>query len=188
LVPPEPLPPGGGVTGPRPNIPPRGHPFAYLAPAAGAPPPLGRTLRCLRWLGQAQRAFDLMCARAATRSGSRGPLADHQLVQQHVFDALLALRTTRPLVHEAVALIAAGRDARTEVGLAKVAAARMLQQVTDSAIQVHGAAGLGPDTPLPALFRGGRAARILDGPDELHITSVARRILRDHGPGKVTPG
>ncbi|MCJ1676222.1 acyl-CoA dehydrogenase family protein [Streptomyces sp. APSN-46.1] len=144
---------------------------------------LGRTLRCLRWLGQAQRAFDLMCERAATRSGSRGPLADHQLVQQHVFDALLALRTTRPLVHEAVALIAAGQDARTEVGLAKVAAARMLQQVTDSAIQVHGAAGLGPDTALPSLFRGGRAARILDGPDELHITSVARRVLRDYGQG-----
>ncbi|MFC6987072.1 acyl-CoA dehydrogenase family protein [Streptomyces cirratus] len=149
---------------------------------------LGRTLRCLRWLGQAQRAFDLMCERAATRNGSRGPLAGHQLVQQHVFDALLALRTTRPLVHEAVALIAAGQDARTEVGLAKVAAARMLQQVTDSAIQVHGAAGLGPDTALPALFRGGRAARILDGPDELHITAVARRILRGYGPSVVTPG
>lgn len=142
---------------------------------------LGRTLRCLRWLGQARRAFDLMCERAATRSGSRGPLADHQLVQQHVFDALLALRTTRPLVHEAVALIAAGQDAHVEVGLAKVAAARMLQQVTDSAIQVHGAAGLGPDTPLPALFRSGRAARILDCPDEIHITSVARRILRGYG-------
>ncbi|MFJ3726652.1 acyl-CoA dehydrogenase family protein [Streptomyces sp. NPDC090045] len=149
---------------------------------------LGRTLRCLRWLGQAQRAFDLMCERAATRSGSRGPLADHQLVQQHVFDALLALRTTRPLVHEAVALIASGQDARTEVGLAKVAAARMLQQVTDSAIQVHGAAGLGPDTPLPALFRTGRAARILDGPDELHITSVARRVLREHGAGRAGRG
>ncbi|GLX41025.1 acyl-CoA dehydrogenase [Streptomyces roseochromogenus] len=144
---------------------------------------LGRTLRCLRWLGQARRAFDLMAERAATRSGSRGPLAEHQLVQQHVFDALLALRTTRPLVHEAVALIAAGRDARTEVGLAKVAAARMLQQVTDSAIQVHGAAGLGPDTALPSLFRGGRAARVLDGPDELHITSVARRVLRGYGRG-----
>ncbi|MFF7499602.1 acyl-CoA dehydrogenase family protein [Streptomyces lavendulae] len=144
---------------------------------------LGRTLRCLRWLGQARRAFDLMAERAATRSGSRGPLAEHQLVQQHVFDSLLALRTTRPLVHEAVALIAAGRDARTEVGLAKVAAARMLQQVTDSAIQVHGAAGLGPDTALPSLFRGGRAARILDGPDELHITSVARRVLRGYGRG-----
>lgn len=149
---------------------------------------LGRTLRCLRWLGQAQRAFDLMCERAATRSGSRGPLADHQLVQQHVFDAVLALRTTRPLVHEAVALIAAGQDARTEVGLAKVAAARMLQQVTDSAIQVHGAAGLGPDTALPSLFRGGRAARILDGPDELHITSVARRVLRGYGQEPATRG
>ncbi|MFE2168342.1 acyl-CoA dehydrogenase family protein [Streptomyces sp. NPDC059447] len=144
---------------------------------------LGRTLRCLRWLGQAQRAFDLMCERATTRRGSRGLLAGRQLVQQHVFDALLALRTTRPLVHEAVALIAAGGDARTEVGLAKVAAARMLQQVADSAIQVHGAAGLGPDTALPALFRVGRAARILDGPDELHITSVARRVLRGYGRG-----
>ncbi len=118
--------------------------------------------------------------------GARGPLAGHQLVQQHVFDALLALRTTRPLVHEAVALIAAGRDARTEVGLAKVAAARMLQQVADSAVQVFGAAGLGPDTPLPALFRGGRAARILDGPDELHVTSVARRVLRGYGDGAPT--
>ncbi|MFD3808563.1 acyl-CoA dehydrogenase family protein [Streptomyces sp. NPDC058611] len=150
---------------------------------AGGRLQLGRTLRCLRWLGQAQRAFDLMCERAAARRGSRGPLADHQLVQQHVFDALLALRTTRPLVHEAVALIASGQDARTEVGLAKVAAARMLQQVADSAIQVHGAAGLGPDTPLPALFRGGRAARILDGPDELHVTSVARRVLRGYADG-----
>lgn len=150
---------------------------------AGGRLQLGRTLRCLRWLGQAQRAFDLMCERAATRRGSRGPLADHQLVQQHVFDALLALRTTRPLVHEAVALIASGQDARTEVGLAKVAAARMLQQVADSAIQVYGAAGLGPDTPLPALFRGGRAARILDGPDELHVTAVARRVLRGYGEG-----
>lgn len=162
-----------------------GEPDAALS-IAGERLQLGRTLRCLRWLGQAQRAFDLMCERAATRSGSRGPLADHQLVQQHVFDALLALRTTRPLVHEAVGLIAAGKDARTEVGLAKVAAARLLQQVTDSAIQVHGAAGLGPDTPLPALFRGGRAARILDGPDELHITSVARRVLRTYGQNSAT--
>lgn len=138
---------------------------------------LGRTLRCLRWLGQAQRAFDLMCERVHSRTGSRGPLGSHQLVQSHVFESLLALRTTRPLVHEAVAGISAGRDAHVEVGLAKVAAARMLQQVTDAAIQVHGAAGLGPDTPLPALYRSGRTARILDGPDELHITGVARRVL-----------
>ncbi|MFG2288191.1 acyl-CoA dehydrogenase family protein [Streptomyces sp. NPDC048595] len=139
---------------------------------------LGRILRCLRWLGQATRAFDLMCARARSRTQSQGPLADRQLVQQMVFDALLAIRTTRPLVHEAVARLQAGADARVETGMAKVAAARMLQQVADAAIQVHGAAGLGPDTPLPALFRAGRAARLLDGPDELHISSVARRVLR----------
>ncbi len=138
---------------------------------------LGRLLRCLRWLGQAQRAFTLMRERARARSTSAGRLADHQLVQQLVFDALLAIRTTRPLVFEAVTLAEAGRDARIETGLAKVAAARMLQQVTDAAIQVHGAAGLGPDTPLPGLFRTGRTARLLDGPDELHITAVARRVL-----------
>ncbi|MEU0194288.1 acyl-CoA dehydrogenase family protein [Streptomyces afghaniensis] len=138
---------------------------------------LGRTLRCLRWLGQARRAFDLMRERAMTRTRSRGPLGDLQLVQRHVFESLLALRTTRPLVFEAVARLDAGLDAHVEVGLAKVAAARALQQVADTAIQVYGAAGLGPDTALPALFRTGRAARILDGPDELHITAVARRVL-----------
>lgn len=141
---------------------------------------LGRVLRCLRWLGQAERAFDLMCLRARSRSQSAGPLADRQLVQQMVFDSLLAIRSTRPLVHEAAARLAAGGDARLETGLAKVAAARMLQQVADAAIQVHGAAGLGPDTALPGLFRTGRTARLLDGPDELHITAVARRVLRGY--------
>ncbi|MFJ9417866.1 acyl-CoA dehydrogenase family protein [Streptomyces sp. NPDC101227] len=153
----------------------RGHALRIAGERIG----LGRALRCLRWLGQATRAFDLMCARARSRTQSSGPLADRQLVQQLVFDALLAIRGTRPLVYEAVARLEAGEDARVETGLAKVAAARMLQQVADAAIQVHGAAGLGPDTPLPALFRAGRAARLLDGPDELHISSVARRVLRD---------
>ncbi|AJT63427.3 hypothetical protein T261_1742 [Streptomyces lydicus] len=141
---------------------------------------LGRVLRCLRWLGQAERAFDLMCVRARSRTQTAGPLADRQLVQQLVFDSLLAIRTTRPLVYEAVARLEAGDDARVETGLAKVAAARMLQQVADAAIQVYGAAGLGPDTALPGLFRTGRAARLLDGPDELHIASVARRVLRTY--------
>lgn len=138
---------------------------------------LGRLLRCLRWLGQAERAFILMRDRARSRPTASGRLADLQLVQRLVFEALLTIRTTRPLVFEAVARVDAGLDARIETGLAKVAAARMLQQVSDAAIQIHGAAGLGPDTPLPALFRTGRIARLLDGPDELHITSVAKRVL-----------
>jgi alkylation response protein AidB-like acyl-CoA dehydrogenase len=144
---------------------------------------LGRLLRCLRWLGQAEHAFALMCGRACDRRTSTGRLADHQLVQKLVFDALLAIRTTRPLVFEAVARLDAGLDARTETGLAKVAAARMLRQVTDAAIQVHGAEGLGPDTALPRLFRTGRTAGILDGPDELHITATARRVHRE-SPGR----
>ncbi|WP_063049725.1 acyl-CoA dehydrogenase family protein [Nocardia arthritidis] len=147
-------------------------------PIAGQRLQLGRTLRCLRWLGQAQRAYDLMCARARTRRQSSGTLAERQLVQQHVFESLLAIRSTRPLVHKAAALLDAGHDARVESGLAKVAAARTLQQVVDSAVQVHGAAGLGPDTALPGLLRMGRTARLLDGPDEWHIASVAGSVLR----------
>ncbi|MFE6818041.1 acyl-CoA dehydrogenase family protein [Streptomyces sp. NPDC057677] len=154
---------------------------------AGGRLQLGRTLRALRWLGQAQRAFDLLCDRATERRGGRSPLADRQLVQQHVFEALLALRTARPLVYEAMALVADGRDAQVEVGLAKTAAARALQDVADRAVQVFGAAGLGPDTPLPALFRTGRTARILDGPDEQHVSSVARRVLRSRRDSAVTP-
>ncbi|MER5862465.1 acyl-CoA dehydrogenase family protein [Kitasatospora sp. NPDC002040] len=178
-----------GVTVPAGHL--VGEPGAALR-IAGERLRLGRVLRCLRWLGQATRAFELMCERATTRQQGDGRLADRQLVQQLVFDSLLAIRTTRPLVHEAAARLAAGQDARVETGLAKVAAARMLYQVADAAIQVHGAAGLGPDTPLPALFRAGRAARLLDGPDELHIAAVARRVLRpqaSNGPDarKISP-
>jgi acyl-CoA dehydrogenase len=145
---------------------------------AGGRLALGRTLRCLRWLGQAERAFDLLCDRASTRRIGDGVLADRQLVRQHVFEALLAIRSARALTHQAAALVAEGLPARTEIGLAKVAAARTLHQVVDSAIQVFGAEGLTPDTPLPMLARLGRAARILDGADELHVSATARAVLR----------
>jgi acyl-CoA dehydrogenase len=145
---------------------------------AGTRLALGRTLRCLRWIGQAQRAFELMCHRANDRRIHSGPLAGLQLVQQLVFDSLLAISSARALVGQAADLVAAGQDAKTEIGLAKVAAARALQQVSDAAIQVYGAEGLTPDTPLPMLARLGRAARILDGPDELHVSATARRVLK----------
>lgn len=145
---------------------------------AGSRLALGRTLRSLRWIGQAERAFELMCVRANGRRLRSGPLAGQQLVQQLVFEALLAIRSARALVREAADLVAAERPAKTEIGLAKVAAARALHQVTDGAIQVHGAEGLIPDSPLPMLARLGRTARILDGPDELHISATARRVLK----------
>ncbi|ONI91640.1 acyl-CoA dehydrogenase [Actinosynnema sp. ALI-1.44] len=139
---------------------------------------LGRTLRCMRWVGQAQRAFDLMCRRANDRHVHTGPLAGQQLVQRLVFDSLLVIRSARALVAQAADLVARGEDAKTEIGLAKVAAAGALQQVADAAIQVYGAEGLTADTPLPMLARLGRAARILDGPDELHVSATARRVLK----------
>lgn len=154
-----------------------GEPGAGLA-IAGTRLGLGRTLRALRWIGQAQRAFELMCRRANERRVRTGALAEHQLVQRHVFEAALAIRSARALAGQAADLIAAGLPAKTEIGLAKVAAARTLHQVTDAAIQVYGAEGLIPDTPLPMLARLGRTARILDGPDELHISATARRILK----------
>ncbi|WP_434443769.1 acyl-CoA dehydrogenase family protein [Lentzea sp. E54] len=145
---------------------------------AGTRLALGRTLRCLRWIGMAERAFELMCSRAVERQVRGSALADRQLVQQHVFDSLLAIRSARALSIAAADLVAADQDARTEIGLAKVAAARTLHQVTDAAIQVFGAEGLGPDTPLPMLARIARAARILDGADEMHVSDTARRVLR----------
>ncbi|SCF18916.1 Acyl-CoA dehydrogenase [Micromonospora haikouensis] len=138
---------------------------------------LGRTLRCLRWLGQAQRAYDLMLARLTTRHAHGGPLAEQQLLHGLVFDSHADIAAARALTHAAVDALANGGDTRIAVGTAKVVTARALHAVVDRAIQVHGAEGLTDDTPLPMLARTARAARILDGPDELHITTVARRLL-----------
>lgn len=138
---------------------------------------LGRTLRCLRWLGQAGRAFDLLCARLTGRQAHGGPLADRQLLHGYVFDSHAELAAARALTRAAVTEVAAGGDARIAVGTAKVVTARALHAIVDRAIQVYGAEGLTDDTPLPTLARTARAARILDGPDELHVTTVARRLL-----------
>jgi len=141
---------------------------------------LGRTLRALRWVGQAQRAVELLARRAAGRALAGGVLGDHQLVQRLLFEAELQLRSARSLTAEAAVLVAAGERAPVEVSLAKVAAARALEAAVDGAIQVHGAEGLTTATGLPRLLRTARAARILDGADELHVTSGARRLLRSY--------
>lgn len=146
----------------------------------------GRIFHCMRWLGQAQRAFDLMCRRLHGRSAFGGSLADKQLMQQHVFDSMAEIQSCRQLTLQAARRIDAGDPARMEIGLIKVVGARMLHNVIDRAIQVHGAAGLTDDTPLSRMYRHAREARIYDGPDEVHIQSVARQMLkhyRDDGPG-----
>ncbi|MFY1694709.1 acyl-CoA dehydrogenase family protein [Solwaraspora sp. WMMA2101] len=141
---------------------------------------LGRTLRCLRWLGQSARAFDLMRDRLVRRRVGPHPLADKQLLHGHVFDSHAELAAARALTHAAVASVAAGGDARIPTGTAKVVTARAFHAVVDRAIQVYGAEGLTDDTPLAMLLRAARAARILDGPDEWHVTTVATRLLADY--------
>ena len=147
---------------------------------------LGRTLRALRWIGQAQRCLDLLADRAMSRTLGEGVLADRQLVQRLVFESELEVRSARLLTREAAALVALGERAPVEVSLAKVAAARALNTAVDAAIQVYGAEGLTAATGLPRLLRVARAARILDGADELHVTTTARRLLtrRQAAPGR----
>ncbi len=146
----------------------------------------GRIFHCMRWLGQAQRAFDLMCYRLHNRAAFGSSLADKQLLQKHVFDSAAEIRACRLLTLDAARRIDGGDDARMEIGQLKVVGAHMLHNVIDRAIQVYGAAGLSDDTPLSRMYRHAREARIYDGPDEVHIQATARRILnryRDGGAG-----
>jgi alkylation response protein AidB-like acyl-CoA dehydrogenase len=160
---------------------PRGHGFVIAQQRLGP----GRIFHIMRFLGQAQRAFDLLCERANSRVAFGEPLARKQLVQKMVFDSYNEIQSTRLLTLHAASLIDKGDDARVEIGHIKVVGAQMVCNVIDRAMQVHGAKGLTPDTPLERMYRHGRGGRIFDGPDEVHIWSVARRLLgayREGGP------
>ncbi len=134
----------------------------------------------MRWLGQAQRAFDLLCTRLNSRSAFGEPLAAKQLMQQHVFESYAEIQACRLLTLHAAHAIDRGDQARVEIGAIKVVGARMLHNVIDRAIQAHGAAGLTDDTPLSFMYRAARFGRIYDGPDEVHVSTAARRILKEY--------
>ena len=161
----------------------RGRGFAIAQERLGP----GRIFHAMRWLGQAQRAFDLLCARLVAREAFGGPLADKQLMQQHVFDSYAQIQACRLLTLHAADAVDRGGDARVEIGAVKVVGARMLHDVIDRAVQAYGAAGLTDDTPLSHMYRAARFARIYDGPDEVHVTSVARRILKTYRDGDTWP-
>jgi len=143
----------------------------------------GRIFHCMRWLGQAQRAFDLMCWRANERVAFGEPLADKQQTQVHVFETLAEIQACRLLTLDAAGKLDRGEQARVEIGLIKVVGARMVHNAIDRAIQVFGAMGLTPDTPLERMYRTARFARIYDGPDEVHRMTVARRVLKRYAGG-----
>ena len=144
----------------------------------------GRIHHVMRWLGQMQRAFELMCTYANAREAFGGPLAEKQTVQNWVADSAAEIQACRLLTMDAARKIDEGSEARVEVSLLKFYAARVLCDVIDRAIQVHGARGLTDQTPLASMAAMARGARIYDGPDEVHRMVVARRILRAFRDGE----
>ena len=143
----------------------------------------GRIHHVMRWLGQMQRAFDLMCRYALEREAYGGPLADKQTVQNWIADSAAEIQACRLMTMDAAAKIDAGSEARVEVSALKFYAAGVLVDVIDRAVQVHGALGLTDGTPLAAMAMRARAGRIYDGPDEVHRMVVARRILKSYAVG-----
>ena len=143
----------------------------------------GRIHHVMRWLGQMQRAFDLLCRRALEREAFGSRLADKQTVQNWIADSAVEIQACRLMTLDAAHRIDAGDEARVEISLIKFYAARVLNEVIDRAIQVHGALGLTDRTPLAQMYAMARGARIYDGPDEVHRMVVSRRILKEFEGG-----
>ncbi|HEX8795833.1 MAG TPA: acyl-CoA dehydrogenase family protein [Polyangiaceae bacterium] len=144
----------------------------------------GRIHHCMRWIGISERAMDLMCKRAASRMISPGkPLGTRQIVQAWIAESRAEIHASRLMVLSAAHAIdqKGSHGARDEIGMIKFFVAGVLQRVLDRAIQTHGALGLTDETPLAVWWRHERAARIYDGPDEVHKVALARRILRGYG-------
>jgi alkylation response protein AidB-like acyl-CoA dehydrogenase len=144
----------------------------------------GRIHHVMRWLGQMQRAFELMCSYALERETFGGPLADKQTVQNWIADSAAEIQACRLMTLDAARKIDEGDEARVEVSVIKFYAARVLHDVIDRAVQVHGARGLTDETPLAGMLAMARGARIYDGPDEVHRMVVARRILKSFAAGE----
>ncbi len=147
----------------------------------------GRIHHCMRWLGQSRRAFDMLCERAVSRHAFGSALAEKQTVQNWVADSLAQMSAARLMtLHAAWKMDREGpAAARNEIAMIKYFGAGVLYDVVDRAIQVHGALGYSCDLPLEAMYRAARAARIYDGPDEVHRQTVARRTLRTYSPTEV---
>jgi alkylation response protein AidB-like acyl-CoA dehydrogenase len=140
----------------------------------------GRIFHCMRWLGQAERAFELMCERANTRFVHGSLLADKGAIQTMVAESAAEIQAARLMTLDAARAMDTGSEARVEISLIKFHGAKMLHRVIDRAIQVHGALGVTADRPLDRMYREARYARLYDGPDEVHHMVVARNLLRHY--------
>ena len=158
---------------------PEGHGFVIAQERLGP----GRIHHCMRWLGICRRALELMCRRAAERRiAAERVLADGEIVQAWVAECTAATEAARALTLQTAWKIEqlGWREARADISMIKFLVANTLQTVVDRALQVHGGLGMTDDTPLAFFFRHERAARIYDGPDEVHKLALGRRILRPY--------
>ena len=143
----------------------------------------GRIHHCMRWLGICKRALDLMCARATERTIAPGKkLADREIVQAWIGECAARIAAARALTLETAWRIErhGWKEARQEISAIKFLVADTMLEVVDRALQVHGGLGMTDDTILAFFYRHERAARIYDGPDEVHKLSLARRILKQY--------
>nr|WP_182360548.1 acyl-CoA dehydrogenase family protein [Tomitella gaofuii] len=142
----------------------------------------GRIHHCMRVVGMAERALDLLCERALSRVTFGKPVAENANIQDWIAEARIEIDMVRLLTLKAADMMdtVGNKEARTEIAAIKVAAPQMALKVLDRAVQVHGAGGVTDDFPLARTWAGVRTLRLADGPDEVHKRAIARQELRKH--------
>ena len=145
----------------------------------------GRIHHCMRAIGMAERALELMCKRAQSRVTFGKPISENANIQDWIAEARIDIERTRLLVLKAAWMMdtAGNKEARTEIAAIKVAAPEMALRIVDRAIQVHGGGGVTDDFPLASLYAHLRTLRLADGPDEVHKRAIAHRELRKYREG-----
>ena len=150
-----------------------------------------RLAHCMRWIGTAEVALEMLVDRALKRYAHGSYLAEKQAIQWMMADSAMELYTGKLMILHAAYKIENGLPFRQEVSMAKVHVANTLWRVIDRAIQVHGALGYSTDTPLERMMRNARAARLADGADEVHMQTIARNIIssyKEHGSTRAATG
>ena len=147
----------------------------------------GRIHHCMRCIGAAERALELMCRRVPARVAFGKTLAEQGVIQEWIADSRIEIEQARLLTLKTAWLMdtVGNKGARVEISAIKVVAPNVALRVIDRAIQAHGGGGVSDDFPLAAMYAGIRTLRLADGPDEVHRMVIARRELRryedDHG-------
>src|SRR5437899_4883011 len=136
-----------------------------------------RLAHCMRWIGNAEVALEMLIKRALERQVQGGLLVDKQAIQFMMSESAMELYTGKLMVLHAAYLIENKLPFKQEVSMAKHHVANSLWKITDRAVQVHGALGYSTDTPLESMLRHARSARLVDGADEVHLSQIAAHLI-----------